>query len=108
GGRGHSPNIVPTCRRMFCFAAPACSGSRGIVSKRLGSSYRSGRSRELAQDEEPERPRSEARGRGGLGQITGSPLTKNSNATERAVVECSKSPPRKTCSDWSMKKSRKA
>ena len=44
----------------------ACKlGFEGIVSKRLGSPYRSGRSRE---DEEPERTRSKARGGGGLGQ----------------------------------------
>jgi hypothetical protein len=48
----------------------ACKlGLEGIVSKRLGSRYRSGRSPPwLAQDEEPERSRREARGGRRLGQ----------------------------------------
>jgi hypothetical protein len=46
----------------------ACKlGLEGIVSKRKGSLYRSGRSPGLAQDEEPGCAGSEARGRRGLG-----------------------------------------
>jgi bifunctional non-homologous end joining protein LigD len=48
----------------------ACKlGFQGIVSKRLGSRYRSGRSPDWL-DEEPGRARGEARGRGGLGPRT--------------------------------------
>jgi bifunctional non-homologous end joining protein LigD len=46
----------------------ACKmGLEGIVSKRLGSRCRSGRSPGLAQDEEPGRARGEPRGRRALG-----------------------------------------
>ena len=46
----------------------ACAmGLEGIVSKRLGSRYRSGRSPRLAQVQEPGRASGEARGRGELG-----------------------------------------
>jgi hypothetical protein len=49
----------------------ACKlGLEGIVSKRKGSLYRSGRSPGLAQDEEPGCAGSEARGRRGLGPGT--------------------------------------
>jgi bifunctional non-homologous end joining protein LigD len=46
----------------------ACKlGFEGMVSKRLGSPHRSGRSRDWLKMKEPERTRSEARGGGGLG-----------------------------------------
>ena len=46
----------------------ACKlGFEGIVSKRVGSPYRSGRSRDWLKTEKSERTRSEARGGGGLG-----------------------------------------
>ena len=46
----------------------ACAmGLEGIVSKRLGSRYRSGRSQGLAEVQEPGRAGGEARGRRGLG-----------------------------------------
>src|SRR5262249_17251958 len=46
----------------------ACKlGVEGVVSKRLGSSYRSGRSKELAQNEKPGSTRGDAGGRGRLG-----------------------------------------
>ena len=44
-------------------------GLEGIVSKRLGSRYRSGRHQRLAQIQEPGRSGGEARGRGGVGTI---------------------------------------
>ena len=48
----------------------ACKmGMEGIVSKRLGSRYRSGRSPDWAQVQEPRGARRETRGRGGLGSL---------------------------------------
>ena len=48
----------------------ACKmGLEGIVSKRLGSRYRSGRSPDWAQVQEPRGARRETRGRGGLGSL---------------------------------------
>jgi hypothetical protein len=45
-------------------------GCEGIVSKRLGSTYRRGRSPALDQSEKSESTGSKARGRGGLGTLT--------------------------------------
>jgi hypothetical protein len=48
----------------------ACKlGCEGIVSKRLGSLYRSGRVAAFGQNQKPECASGEARGRGGLGQV---------------------------------------
>lgn len=53
------------------FAQGACKmGLEGIVSKRLGSRYRSGRLAGLAEVRESGGARGEARGGGGLGQVT--------------------------------------
>jgi bifunctional non-homologous end joining protein LigD len=49
----------------------ACKlGFEGIVSKRVGSPYRSGRSRDWLKMKNPKAPASEARGRRGLGPVT--------------------------------------
>ena len=48
----------------------ACKlGCEGIVSKRLGSLYRSGRSPHWVKVKNPKAPGGEARGRGGLGPV---------------------------------------
>ena len=52
-----------------CSSTPARWGCEGIVSKRLGSRYRSGRSPRLAQVQEPGGTGGEAGGRRGLGKM---------------------------------------
>src|SRR5262245_53426098 len=68
----------------------ACKlGLEGIVSKRKDSPYRSGRSPDLAQDEEPKRTDRKARRRGGLGKRAVTELErKHLVETDRHIAEC--------------------
>ena len=70
--------------------AQACTlGCEGIVSKRLGSSYRSGRADCLGQGQEPGRASRAPRGRGRLGPMNNSTSRNFSSATTIASIQIS-------------------
>ncbi len=88
--KGAPSNIVLNEHSMVtarsCSSTPASSAARGIVSKRLGSLYRSGRSPHWVKVKHPKAPAINGGGRGGMA-LMGSNLRNNlPSLTENAAI----------------------